>query len=994
MHRFPWAVGLFLFVFFSTAGAAKSAIRIDLTGNWREGGEKAPPFAVRTHEPALKSGERKTFWQEIDGIGEDCMLELDYLPALDTDPDHPGHAIENRFDRFEGLTINSKAVSQLKWVKRSEGSYRLTCALKAPAGDAPLRLEFSWHYPRPPRTRLILKNPPVKGSVYQALKPAQSGELLIAHGIPFLAGRVSYDRNTWIAPWGAWLGRSGALGGPTPAAGLAVAYDGSQRLDAADVEVKTIHFLGMIHLLDWGNGSWYTPKGDHRSSHFVGDKAGAIVLTFADGTETEIPLIFGWNLWYSRPWDMVWHFNMWGGRATNYGDTLFGGDAKKLQLIPDALALVDGIRPRGATSSNARFIFSVALEGKRLRSVAMKNAPELNYGPVVSAATIETDRPTPKLQTLPLLARGPANVKITTLDDIARKTYEPGVRRLMHLLYTFADELPALKKPDVPKGYFGPRYDFGPERDAVYAATLLYHNGPACAAFIADSGMGCASPVFPGMLTGNYTECTGIWVSAVPHFKSLPKWFAAYGRAEPGKFPGLGQAWSRSVGELMRESMAFGYDKFIHRYTEWLDAGLYERLNPPHWTRVVGMPEFAAENRKVGDIEERGNRENDGHGICMWGRGMVWHWLGRPRDWNERHWKATVDSVEWIQWQLDTSPVFPGNRNDVLFTESECAHGTYDIYSSYNCLHGIKWAIRMAEQLGKAEKANRWQALYARLRQGILDHLVDQSDFGPIWHTYPHCDWQDHAHKLVHLHLATEGDTYTPLQDYAKGDELDRKYLEISRNTYRYLMRTKDYNCLRMYGYGQGMMTQAALLLDEMNDAERFLDMLVRHAYLPNLGGWGSPEGIITHRSGKYYLAVNGYQGQDSHIADSTKALRLMLGVDDNDPAHLRVIPRFPATWSNLSIADYPALTGGQRQKLGYSYRRTANRQEFSLHLEREAGPISVRLGPLPGEKRIASVTLNGRSTSFREEHSGDSRWAWAEIPGGTESKIIIRFVP
>jgi hypothetical protein len=689
---------------------------------------------------------------------------------------------------------------------------------------------------------------------------------------------------------------------------------------------------------------------------------------------------------------MIWHFNMWGGVAANSQAALFGGDESKLQTIPDALALVDGVRPRGATSSNARFIFSLDLGGKRLKSIALKNSPELNFGPLISAVTVETDQPSAKLQTLPQLSREPANAKITTLDDVTNKTYEPAMRKLMHLLYTFVDELPALDKPVIPQAYFGPRFDFGPERDAVYAATLLYHNGPGCASLVADRGVGCASPVFPGALTGNYTECTGTWVSATPFFGSLANWFAAYAKTPPGKFPGLGNTWSRAVGEVIRESMAFGYDKFIGTYTDWLDSCLYDWINPPHWGRIVGMPQFAAIPRKVGDVEERGNRENDGHGICMWGRAMVWHWLGRSREWNQRHWKATNHSVEWLQWQLDTSPVFPGNNKNVLFTESECAHGNYDVYSSYNCLHGLKLAIRMAEQLGKSDEVKRWKTLYARLRQGILDNLIDQTDAGPVWHTYPHCDWQDHAHKLAHIQLATEGDTYTPLQDYAKGDNVDRQYLEISRNTYRYLMRKKDYNCLRMYGYGQGMMTQAALLLDEMNDAEHFVTMLVRHAYLPHLAGWGSPEGIITHRSGKYYVAVNGYQGQDSHIADSTKALRLMLGVDDNDPAHLRLVPRFPASWSNLAIADFPVLTGKQRQKLAYTYRRLPDRQEFAMHLQHAAGPVSIRLGPLPVGKQIQSVKLNGQPATCREEPSGDSRWAWIEAPDGKEATVELGF--
>ena len=968
--------------------AAASPTAIDITGNWLESGAHFPA-AVQVHEPPLGAKATRAFRQELIGLGGAYTLQLEYLPSLDADPDHPGDAIGQAFEKFDGLTVNGEP-RPLHWVKTVEKpeAYTASCPLEVPAAGGPVELGFAWHYTRPPRTKLIGAGTEAGDSRFQALVPSGSkGELLVAHGIPFLSAHVGYDRKKWITGFQRPYDKPGKV---MPQAGLVVPWDGAETLDAADAEVKTVHFLGMIHLVDWGNGSWYSRKGDNSLSHFAGDKAGDIVLNWTDGKTTTIPLIFGWNVWFSRPWDMCWHFNMWGGRAHNGETELFGGNREELQLIPDTLALVDGIRPSGATSSNARFIFSVNLEGRALRSVALKSTPELQYGPLISAVTVETAHPASRLPSLPILTAEPSNPKLVTLADIANKTYEPGVQKLMHLLYTFVDELPTLTKPEVPAGYFGPQYDFGPQRDAIYAATFLYKNGPGCAAYIADRGMGCGSPVSGGTLIGNYVECSGIWRAQTPFFKSLNQWFDTYANTPAGQLPGAGGAWSRGVGELMREAMAFGYDKYIDTYTDWLDACLMKEATPPHWNRCPGEPKFVREVRQVGDTEEAGNRENDGHGICMWGRGMAWHWKGEPIEWNRRHFAATVASVDWLQWQLDTDTIYPGTRKDVLFTCSECANHSYDIYSSYNCLHGLELAIRMAEQLERKDLVERWKVLYARLRQGILDNLVDQSEQGPIWHTEAGCDWQDHAHKLVPLHLTTEGDTYTPLQDLARGDDIDRKYLEIDQSTYRYLMREKNYNCLRMYGYGQGMMTQAALLLDQMDDAGKFLAMLLHHSYLPNLAGWATPEGIITHRDDKYYLPVNGYSGQDSHIADATKAVRLLLGVDDNRPEHLRLVPRFPADWTHMAIRQFPVLTGTQRQMLSYTYTRGAEHQQFEFTLEKEAGPVAVRLGPLPAERRVSAASVNGKSCAFRAEHSGDSDWVWLDTKGGRENKIEV----
>ena len=172
-----------------------------------------------------------------------------------------------------------------------------------------------------------------------------------------------------------------------------------------------------------------------------------------------------------------------------------------------------------------------------------------------------------------------------------------------------------------------------------------------------------------------------------------------------------------------------------------------------------------------------------------------------------------------------------------------------------------------------------------------------------------------------------------------------------------------------------GMMLQAALLLDEMADVEQFLNKLVTYAYLPQFEGWICPEGIIVHRDGELYLPVNGYLGQDSHLADATKALRVMLGFDDNDPGQLRLVPRYPDSWKSTSVERFPVLTGSTRQLAGYSYQRTDSGQRFSYSFEWPVENLSVRLGPLSSDS--VKVTVNGAGVPVVVEKSGDSLWAW-----------------
>jgi len=195
-----------------------------------------------------------------------------------------------------------------------------------------------------------------------------------------------------------------------------------------------------------------------------------------------------------------------------------------------------------------------------------------------------------------------------------------------------------------------------------------------------------------------------------------------------------------------------------------------------------------------------------------------------------------------------------------------------------------------------------------------------------------------------------------------------------------------------MFGYGQGMMTQSALLLDQMEDATQFINTMVTHCYLPHLDGWAGPEGIILHKSGKYYVPVNGYMGQDSHVADSHKALRLMIGIDDNNPEHLKLVPRFPIAWDTVSVGSVPVLTGEKRQNIAYTYSRNQEKQVFEYTFDTLVNSFDVRLGPIPAGKSVKNVFLNGKAIPFEQLNSGDSNWICTVVLSGLQGKIELGF--
>lgn len=954
-------------------GASSPVTSIDITGSWRSSNDSD---RIIVREPPTNS---RAFEQILRTVPGRYVLEIDYSPSRDA---VPGSSLGGVFENYQGLTVNG-VITPLNFVKNGD-VFTATAGFVAIGYQTCLELDFL--NTRAPVTRL-LNSHFKKHSRFHALSPANEGELMAVRGMPFLLRKHNFFEST--------IDRTHSGRDLGIDHGSLLEWRDGMSLDGKGVPAQTVHFLGMIHNIDLGSASWYCRHGDFGYAHFVGDDAGYILLEFDGGLTEKVPLVFGYNVWFSKPWDLFWFYAPWDrpvGPITNYDAQLFAGNNRARAVLQGSLKLRDGLRSPTVLGTNARFVYSLELEGRPLRRIRVVGNDKFYDFPLISAVTVETTQTVEGLAALPDIMQEWDQLPTDTLTDVRAEKWKDGVKQLQEVLYITEAQLPPLLKPEIPRGYFGPSYLFEGTEEAIYAATYLYRNGPECATHIADSGTGCASKT-ANKMTAWYTQNTGVWVGIDSMYGSLQRWIELYRTHNPGELPGLGEAWSRGIGELIRESMAFGYDKFIDSYIDWLDGCLFKDASPPHWIRMPGAGKNSPGYRVVthGQLRETGNRENDGHGICMWSRYMAWFWNGQSHEWAERRFEATKAAVQWIQYQLSTDSVYPGTRKDVLYTESECTHGGYDIYSTYNCLHGVRLSARMARIIGRDRESDEWESLERRLRTGILKNLVDDSDDGPIWHTDADCDWQDHAHKLVPIHLATEGDTFTPREDWQSESPEVQAILQITINSYRSLLKNQNFDFLRAYGYGQGFMLQAALLLDEMRDATKLANLMVTRCYLPHMAGWCAPEGILQHPSGKFWMPMNGYPGQDSHLADSVKALRLMLGVDDNRIGELHIVPRYPKEWTRLQVSSFPVVTEGRRQYLTYSYERSSREQSFNYSFSDTETAFHLRLGPIDPSWTSIEVEHSGGPTAYRVISSGDSTWIWTQVLASRAGKVVIR---
>ncbi|MGB7264567.1 MAG: hypothetical protein WBC92_03585, partial [Terracidiphilus sp.] len=184
-----------------------------------------------------------------------------------------------------------------------------------------------------------------------------------------------------------------------------------------------------------------------------------------------------------------------------------------------------------------------------------------------------------------------------------------------------------------------------------------------------------------------------------------------------------------------------------------------------------------------------------------------------------------------------------------------------------------------------------------------------------------------------------------------------------------------------------GFVTQAALLLDRMKDVTPMLNWSARAVYEPEIHSFVVPEGAQVDPSGRYVFRT-GDLGNGVQEAEIVKVFRILIGVDDNEPQRLRVMPRLPYGWSEIAVDKYPAFVNleGKRETamLRYDLRRAAGRMSLEISADRALGAVAVRLGPFEKRPETADVLVNGKSPMGSSvEQSGDSWWVSFTTPVG-----------
>ena|GEM_PF-5032575 len=768
---------------------------------------------------------------------------------------------------------------------------------------------------------------------------------------------------------------------------------------AIGCRARSLMLLGHTDSLDIGHPSWYGRNFRHARDHFVGDNYGSIEIRYADGSADVVPLVYGATMWYSWPWDAQAYITPQQCREPFECDPMARKSlTDSLKLNPTYRLSTSWGRPSPARQA-LRYFSRILLRPTVVTDIVIRESVTQEGLPQFSSLTVEAPRLSDTLVPLPHVTCDPASAITITADDVKPSIMKGRIEALQRSLYTFLDSVPDDFGVVVPEDFRGPLVTFRGGRwahllNAIYYRTVS-HTLPRT--------------ILPdGRVFSAYNDDE----FQAPYYQHYHQGLGLYNTRMP---PSPEDAWSRDTGRTMFEAAMLGLTERVRACAGRYDPDLHsDDIGPlPHaprtfykhegvrwqnaYNRVAGRrtPLYTITGKRV-----LGMPEIDGHGLYMLGRYGAWISSGRDRQWLEQNWSTTEGLAEWIVWCIDNPFDLSGRGlevettpDGVLWGESECTRGGYglDIYSNAMCRAGLLASAEMAGAMDKHDLADKWRTYAERMRVGFLRSLVlhepygdDTLRFGPTWKYVDGCDWGTLCHQLGLLIALADIGVLTPTDEDSR--YYDAASLKISESSFDQRIHDADgikrYDFMRIVGYGHGMITQAALLLDRTEDYTPLIENMAKYAYDSRIELYQWTEGTNVRESGRFWYRV-GFMGGFVHFAECLKALRIVMGIDGTVPERTVLVPRLPNSWDGVSVGSWPILVpaGGHCKVayLSYDMNRTERGWDLDVRSTEPAQSVSVRVGPFPRGCQTVHVELvaGGRRTSFdlRTRKYGDASW-------------------
>lgn len=724
-------------------------------------------------------------------------------------------------------------------------------------------------------------------------------------------------------------------GVPFIAGALALSSNGPARVEVGG-RLKRIFLLGMTDSTRgraWSNPLYYPAR------FFIGDEMGKIRLDYADGSSEVFPLVLGEGIWF--------------GKSFYQYPEPFNTDPRFRKALTGALRLY----PHAAVA-DGNYVAVIVPKPVPVRSISVEAASLQRGTPVIAGITVNAAESNSVAGAITLTghALSPEFEKFVEEKALRRageneKQSQARLAELRRLLYTSDENFKGRVKAETPAGYSGPEVSFKGNIYADILANAFRYNVQDLSAKVTEDGKYHTST--KGSLSwGGYNG------------------FGTF-RTNAGNY--YNQSWCRDMGRSLQELTELGYTNEAVRCADYCFemARRWEtdpRLKiagtviPRHWCRVINTP-------TKGDCFE-----NDGHGLVSVFLYLLWQRLPDRHAWLRARWPDVKAAGDWILWQFD-HPEISRATNGVLHTMSECSvMDGYSVYADAVCRDALQALAQMAESIGETNSAAQWRERAEKMRLAITSqYVVHDPKYGRVW-TLDYAGWPQQSTVLGPLIFLADQQGFAPEDD-------DPQWRLINEAAYHRLIDTHQpfgFYAQAM-GYGQGFITQSALLLDRMQDATTLLNWMAKEIYDPKFKSYIAPEGCEIDPSGRYWYRM-GDLGNGVQEAETVKTLRLMIGVDDTQPGRLQFYPRMPYGWNKIAVDKYPVLfeDAGNMETtfLRYQLERTGKGMKLKISADKALGRVAMRLGPFGEPPDASNVRVNGRTpTGAVIERSGDSWW-------------------
>ena len=718
---------------------------------------------------------------------------------------------------------------------------------------------------------------------------------------------------------------------------------------------KYVFVIGGYHNPD--NGGTF-PWGDTAYSkvRFIGDNMGTIVLEYSDGSKDEIPLMYGYTLWWNEQWNMA--------SLPFKGE---GADENLSKLLKDTLYL------EGGYEGNKVCAFKIVADsGKILEKILLLDNEKKDGEPVIHDVVVYD-----------------ALVDDTTTVNTPKGVYQLKPTARFFDTHTIDSKNPL---PDEIKNNLNTllRGIATTEEDWLNAPEYTYsdeYQGPEIY-FTGTPYANIANGVIEFGITDLATRAdeSGLFSESLSYTEQYL--YGAFGTYNMGGAY-TNRMWSRNKAMLVLNAYGFT-DRAEHTlnyvnkqmmYFPERDLKIFGISIPGHFTINIDDPmhyrnshstltQFSDRVKFGRDAWNLSNMEQDGHGMMMLSNWSVWKNRGSDPEWVRKNWKYIKEAAEWIVWCFEHEDITLC-QNNVLYAESEGVAGWmgYSLYCNEPCYLGLLAYIEMAQSAGMTEEVARWSACAETFGQGILNYFTNEDgSWNFTW------EGKDRDPALAYMRYLYGYDTADMNQDW-----LARTKKSYAADVKELLETNGGYWGAWGTGYDHCTILQNALLLDQMKEATILMNNLSKICYSPrHPDPYGVPEAFAVDPINEVVRRTGDFENQ-IHLSEAMSVYLLSMGVSPvvQDNQVLKIMPRLAEEW-NVSVDDFTVEHTNSRIAFATQYPKDG-RQEATVtfHSVDKLKKVRYRFGPFDMATKSVNVTIGGKEVKSDLVTSGDSKWAW-----------------